>query len=207
MALRPVHVRLPGRLKRSTKLFADETTAPALDPGRGCTNKGQLCARDERPWGRSRPPPRAFPHTHHGRRPKPLGSKPREGARAGRCRGLSYGDLAVGGPQLRSAARLVSGGDGVAARVQCDFLVSGRVHGPGYCVMNAALERALPWPIEKRREERMAFRGDGCRKRGIRGDIGKTLSKAKDHSMLAGRAGKRQAQATSACHERHAWGN
>jgi hypothetical protein len=70
MALRPVHVRLPGRLKRSTKLFADETTAPALDPGRGCTNKGQLCARDERPWGRSRPPPRAFPHTHHGRRPK-----------------------------------------------------------------------------------------------------------------------------------------
>jgi hypothetical protein len=38
-------------LKKSTKLFADETTAPALYPGRGCTNKGQLCARDEQSWG------------------------------------------------------------------------------------------------------------------------------------------------------------
>lgn len=33
--LRPVHARLFERLKASTKLFADETTAPVLDPGRG----------------------------------------------------------------------------------------------------------------------------------------------------------------------------
>src|SRR6478609_9005707 len=50
--LRPVHERLFERLKASTKLFADETTAPVLDPGRGRTKTGQLFAyaRDERPW-------------------------------------------------------------------------------------------------------------------------------------------------------------
>jgi transposase len=48
--LRPVHTRLLEQLKQSTKLFADETTAPVLDPGRGRVKKGQLWAyaRDER---------------------------------------------------------------------------------------------------------------------------------------------------------------
>jgi transposase len=57
-ALRPVHTRLFEQLKQSTKLFADETTAPVLDPGRGCTKKGQLWAyaRDERPWNGPAPP-------------------------------------------------------------------------------------------------------------------------------------------------------
>jgi hypothetical protein len=56
--LRPVHERLFERLKASTKLFADETTAPVLDPGRGRTKTGQLFAyaRDERPWGGADPP-------------------------------------------------------------------------------------------------------------------------------------------------------
>ena len=51
--LRPVHERLLLTLKTSTKLFADETTAPVLDPGRGRTKIGQLWAyaRDDRPWG------------------------------------------------------------------------------------------------------------------------------------------------------------
>jgi transposase len=45
-------------LKASSKLFADETTAPVLDPGRGQTKTGQLFAyvRDDRPWGGSDPP-------------------------------------------------------------------------------------------------------------------------------------------------------
>jgi hypothetical protein len=40
-------------LKSSGKLFADETTAPVLDPGRGRTKTGQLWAyaRDDHPWG------------------------------------------------------------------------------------------------------------------------------------------------------------
>ena len=40
--LKPVHARLFERLKASGKLFADETTAPVLDPGRGRTKTGQL---------------------------------------------------------------------------------------------------------------------------------------------------------------------
>jgi transposase len=61
-ALRPVHARLLEQLKQSTKLFADETTAPVLDPGRGCTKKGQLWAyaRDERPWQGPDPPGVAY---------------------------------------------------------------------------------------------------------------------------------------------------
>ena len=60
--LRPVHERLFERLKASTKLFADETTAPVLDPGRGRTKTGQLFAyaRDDRPWGGSDPPGVAY---------------------------------------------------------------------------------------------------------------------------------------------------
>jgi transposase len=55
--LRPVHERLLMTLKTSTKLFADETTAPVLDPGRGRTKIGQLWAyaRDDRPWGGTDP--------------------------------------------------------------------------------------------------------------------------------------------------------
>ena len=61
-ALRPVHARLLEQLKQSTKLFADETTAPVLDPGRGQTKKGQLWAyaRDERPWNGPAPPGVAY---------------------------------------------------------------------------------------------------------------------------------------------------
>jgi transposase len=56
--LTPVHARLFEILKASPKLFADETTAPVLDPGRGRTKTGQLwaIARDDRPWGATDPP-------------------------------------------------------------------------------------------------------------------------------------------------------
>ena len=56
--LRPLHERQLERLKTSGKLFADETTAPVLDPGRGRTKTGQLWvyARDDRPWGGADPP-------------------------------------------------------------------------------------------------------------------------------------------------------
>ena len=56
--LRPVHARLLDRLKASSKLFADETTAPVLDPGRGTTKTGQLFAyaRDDRSWRGTDPP-------------------------------------------------------------------------------------------------------------------------------------------------------
>jgi transposase len=57
-ALRPLHQRLLTLLKGSARLFADETTAPVLDPGRGRTKSGKLwCyACDDRPFGGSAPP-------------------------------------------------------------------------------------------------------------------------------------------------------
>ncbi|MHB8285558.1 MAG: IS66 family transposase [Caulobacteraceae bacterium] len=60
--LGPVHARLLERLKASSKLFADETTAPALDPGRGRTKTGQLWAyaRDDRTWCGPEPPGVAY---------------------------------------------------------------------------------------------------------------------------------------------------
>jgi transposase len=60
--LRPVHERLVAKLKASPKLFADETTAPVLDPGRGRTKTGQLWAyaRDDRPWSGPDPPGVAY---------------------------------------------------------------------------------------------------------------------------------------------------
>ena len=56
--LRPLHERLLAHIRSSTKIFADETTAPVLDPGRGRTKTGQLWAyaRDERPFGGADPP-------------------------------------------------------------------------------------------------------------------------------------------------------
>ena len=61
-ALRPVHRRLLDHLKASPKLFADETTAPVLDPGRKRTKTGQLWvyARDDRPWAGPDPPGVAY---------------------------------------------------------------------------------------------------------------------------------------------------
>ena len=60
--LRPLRDHVLERLRRSTRLFADETTAPVLDPGRGRTKTGQLWAyaRDDRPWGGSDPPMVAY---------------------------------------------------------------------------------------------------------------------------------------------------
>lgn len=60
--LRPLRDHVLERLRRSTRLFADETTAPVLDPGRGRTKTGQIWAyaRDDRPWGGSDPPMVAY---------------------------------------------------------------------------------------------------------------------------------------------------
>jgi transposase len=72
--LRPVHERLFERLKASGKLFADETTAPVLDPGRGRTKTGQLFAyaRDDRPWGGADPPGVAYLYAPDRKAEQPL---------------------------------------------------------------------------------------------------------------------------------------
>lgn len=60
--LRPVYDALMANLKRSTKLFMDETTAPVLDPGRRKTKTGYFwaLARDDRSWDGNAPPGVAF---------------------------------------------------------------------------------------------------------------------------------------------------
>jgi len=60
--LRPVFDALIADLKRSSKLFMDETRAPVLDPGRKRTKTGYFwaLARDDRPWGGENPPGVAF---------------------------------------------------------------------------------------------------------------------------------------------------
>ena len=72
--LRPVHERLLAMLKSSTKLFADETTAPVLDPGRGRTKIGQLWAyaRDDRPWGGADPPGVAYVYAPDRKAERPI---------------------------------------------------------------------------------------------------------------------------------------
>jgi transposase len=72
--LRPVHERLLAMLKSSAKLFADETTAPVLDPGRGRTKIGQLWAyaRDDRPWGGSDLPGVAYLYAPDRKADRPL---------------------------------------------------------------------------------------------------------------------------------------
>jgi transposase len=54
----PVVTRLREIMLASTRIFADETVVPVLDPGRGRTKQGYFwaVARDDRPWGGGDPP-------------------------------------------------------------------------------------------------------------------------------------------------------
>jgi transposase len=72
--LRPVHERLLAHIRSSTKIFADETTAPVLDPGRGRTKTGQLWAyaRDDRPWGGRDPPAVAYVYAPNRKAEQPI---------------------------------------------------------------------------------------------------------------------------------------
>jgi transposase len=72
--LRPMHERLLAQLKASPRLFADETTAPVLDPGRGQTKTGQLFAyaRDDRPWGGTDPPGVAYVYAPDRKAARPI---------------------------------------------------------------------------------------------------------------------------------------
>ena len=72
--LRPVHERLLEHIRSSTKIFADETTAPVLDPGRGRTKTGQLWAyaRDDRPFGGADPPIAVYVYAQNRKSEQPI---------------------------------------------------------------------------------------------------------------------------------------
>jgi hypothetical protein len=106
-----------------------------------------------------RRPPRTFPHAPRPASENLQGTKPREGARVGRCRGRSYGDLAMDGQRPRSAAR---SGERLRWRCSSDArhfseLRAGVWRKIG--VVNAALEGAALWPAEERADRRVAFSG------------------------------------------------
>ena len=56
------HAQLADNVFASTKLFADDTSIPVLDPGRGRTRTGRfwVYARDDRPWAGPDPPAAVF---------------------------------------------------------------------------------------------------------------------------------------------------
>src|SRR3954454_14021974 len=72
--LRPLHERLLTVLRARSKLFADETTVPVLDPGRGRTKTGQLWAyaADDRPWGGLDPPGIAYVYAPDRKAERPI---------------------------------------------------------------------------------------------------------------------------------------
>jgi hypothetical protein len=80
-------------------LVNDETVAPVLDPGRGCTKKGYFwaLARDNRPWGSTDPPAIAYSYAPgrgavHALKPRGVSSElsmhARGTLRSGICRHL-----------------------------------------------------------------------------------------------------------------------
>jgi transposase len=60
--LEPLYDRLLARILSATKIFADDTPLPVLDPGRGRTKTGRLWAYavDDRPWQGPTPPAVAY---------------------------------------------------------------------------------------------------------------------------------------------------
>ena len=73
--LEALHGRLAEHVFASTKLFADDTPIPVLDPGRGRTRTGRLWVytRDDRPWSGTDPPAAIFFYSPDRRAERPAG--------------------------------------------------------------------------------------------------------------------------------------
>jgi transposase len=71
--LTPLYELIVGTVLASTKLFADDTTLPVLDPGRGRTKTGRLwCyAVDDRPWRGESYPAAAYVYSEDHRVARP----------------------------------------------------------------------------------------------------------------------------------------
>ena len=73
--LAPLYDLVVGTVLSSTKLFADDTTLPVLDPGRGRTKTGRLwCyAVDDRPWDGPGHPAAAYVYSEDRKGARPAG--------------------------------------------------------------------------------------------------------------------------------------
>lgn len=101
-ALKPVVARMLEHLKRSDKLFCDETRAPVLDPGRGRTKTGRLWVyvRDDRPCASKDAAAVWFQYS-----PDRGGGHPREHLK--RYRGILQADAYSGYSKLFDSGRVV----------------------------------------------------------------------------------------------------
>jgi transposase len=107
--LRPLHERLLGKLRHRPKLFADETTLPVLDPGRGLTKTGQLWAYTAE-IGHGAAPIRQASSTFMHLTAKPSGRSPISQASRGSCRSTAMPAMpswpSAAPLSLRSAGRI-----------------------------------------------------------------------------------------------------
>ena len=71
---KPLHDHLLEHLLSSTRIFADDTPVPVLDPGRGKTKTGRLWAyaRDDRPWQGQAPPAVAYVYSEDRKAEHPI---------------------------------------------------------------------------------------------------------------------------------------
>jgi transposase len=69
-----LYEHLLANIMASAKIFADDTSLPVLDPGRGRTKTGRLWAyaRDDRPWRGGAPPAVAYVYTDSRRHDHPV---------------------------------------------------------------------------------------------------------------------------------------
>ena len=102
--LETLHARLAANIFASNKLFADDTSIPVLDPGRGRTRTGRfwVYARDDRSWAGSDPPAAVFFYSPDRKAERPA-------AHLDRFRGVLQVDGYAG------FERLTAGGDIVLA--------------------------------------------------------------------------------------------
>lgn len=73
--LTPLYDLVVGTVLSSAKVFADDTTLPVLDPGRGRTKTGRVwCyAVDDRPWNGPEPPAAAYVYSEDRKGARPAG--------------------------------------------------------------------------------------------------------------------------------------
>ena len=73
--LTPLYDLVVSTVLSSAKVFADDTTLPVLDPGRGCTKTGRLwCyAVDDRPWNGPGHPAAAYVYSEDRKSERPAG--------------------------------------------------------------------------------------------------------------------------------------
>lgn len=100
--LEPLRKRLAESVFASSKLFADDTPVPVLDPGRGRTKTGRLWvyARDDRPWAGPDPPAAVYLYSPDRKADRPL-------AHLERFKGVVQVDGYPGFEQLTSGGEIM----------------------------------------------------------------------------------------------------